>query len=103
MCIRDRFNGNAFAKLALDSGCAFAIIDEIQYAVEDDQRYILVDDCLQTMQPVSYTHLFLNHTRIPFFGTRQIAETGHIFHFAQVNYQLMRIRNIVHCLSLIHI
>ena len=28
----ESFNGNAFAKLALDSGCAFAIIDEIQYA-----------------------------------------------------------------------
>ena len=27
----ESFNGNAFAKLALDSGCAFAIIDEIQY------------------------------------------------------------------------
>ena len=37
----ESFNGNAFAKLALDSGCAFAIIDEIQYAVEGDQVYIV--------------------------------------------------------------
>ncbi|KAB4941069.1 UDP-N-acetylmuramoyl-tripeptide--D-alanyl-D-alanine ligase, partial [Bacteroides thetaiotaomicron] len=52
----ESFNGNAFAKLALDSGCAFAIIDEIQYAVEEDQRYILVDDCLQTMQKLANYH-----------------------------------------------
>ena len=37
----ESFNGNAFAKFALDSGCAYAIIDEGEYAVEGDQRYIL--------------------------------------------------------------
>ena len=52
----ESFNGNAFAKLALDSGCAFAIIDEIQYAIEGDQRYILVDDCLQTLQQLANYH-----------------------------------------------
>ena len=62
-------NGNAFAKLALDSGCAFAIIDEIQYAVEGDQRYILVDDCLQTMQQLANYHRRQ-------LGTRVIGITG---------------------------
>lgn len=65
----ESFNGNAFAKLALDSGCAFAIIDEIQYAVEGDQRYILVDDCLQTMQQLANYHRRQ-------LGTRVIGITG---------------------------
>ena len=44
----ESFNGNAFAGKALEDGCAFAIIDEAQYAIEGDRRYILVNDCLQT-------------------------------------------------------
>ena len=52
----ESFNGNAFAKFALDSGCAYAIIDEGEYAVEGDQRYILVDNCLQTMQQLANYH-----------------------------------------------
>ena len=39
----ESFNGNAFAGKALETGCAYAIIDEPEYAVEGDQRYILVD------------------------------------------------------------
>ena len=45
----ESFNGNAFAGKALETGCAYAIIDEPEYAVEGDQRYILVDDCLQQL------------------------------------------------------
>ena len=52
----ESFNGNAFAKFALDSGCAYAIIDEGEYAVEGAQRYILVDNCLQTMQQLANYH-----------------------------------------------
>ena len=52
----ESFNGNAFAKFALDSGCTYAIIDEGEYAVEGDQRYILVDNCLQTMQQLANYH-----------------------------------------------
>lgn len=65
----ESFNGNAFAKLALDSGCAFAIIDEAQYAIEGDQRYILVDDCLHTMQQLANYHRRQ-------LGTRVIGITG---------------------------
>ena len=46
----ESFNGNAFAGKALETGCAYAVIDESEYAIEGDQRYILVDDCLQTLQ-----------------------------------------------------
>lgn len=65
----ESFNGNAFAKLALDSGCAYAIVDEAEYAVEGDRRYILVDDCLQTMQQLANYHRRQ-------LGTRVIGITG---------------------------
>lgn len=60
----ESFNGNAFAEKALDSGCAYAIIDEAPYAVEDDRRYILVDNCLQTMQQLANYHRRQLGTRI---------------------------------------
>ena len=52
----ESFNGNAFAGKALETGCAYAIIDEPEYVVEGDQRYILVDDCLQTLQQLANYH-----------------------------------------------
>ena len=52
----ESFNGNAFAGKALETGCAYAIIDEPEYAVEGDQRYILVDNCLQTQQQLANYH-----------------------------------------------
>lgn len=63
------FNGNAFAGKALESGCAYAIVDEKEYAVEGDERYILVDDCLQTMQQLANYHRRQ-------LGTRVIGITG---------------------------
>ncbi len=65
----ESFNGNAFAGKALETGCAYAIIDEPEYAIEGDQRYILVDDCLQTLQQLA------NHHRRQ-LGTRVIGITG---------------------------
>ena len=65
----ESFNGNAFAGKALETGCAFAIIDEPEYAVEGDQRYILVDDCLQTLQQLANYHRRQ-------LGTRVIGITG---------------------------
>ena len=52
----ESFNGNAFAEKALNSGCAYAIVDEAGYAVEGDRRYILVDDCLKTLQQLANYH-----------------------------------------------
>lgn len=52
----ESFNGNAFAGKALETGCAYAIIDEPEYAVEGDQRYILVANCLQTLQQLANYH-----------------------------------------------
>ncbi|WP_118949852.1 UDP-N-acetylmuramoyl-tripeptide--D-alanyl-D-alanine ligase [Taibaiella helva] len=50
----DRFNGNAFAARALADGAAYAIVDEAAYATED--RCILVDDALSTLQQLAHHH-----------------------------------------------
>lgn len=48
------FNANAFADEALAKGAAYAVIDELQY--KKDDRYILVDDALQTLQKLAQRH-----------------------------------------------
>lgn len=50
------FNGNKFAAAALEKGCAYAVVDEAEYAVEGDDRFILVDDCLHTLQQLARYH-----------------------------------------------
>ena len=50
------FNGNAFAAKALEQGCAYAVVDESQYVVANDNRYILVDDCLKALQQLANAH-----------------------------------------------
>lgn len=48
------FNGNAFARQALDSGAAYAVIDEAAYAIEG--KTILVSDTLQALQDLARHH-----------------------------------------------
>lgn len=48
------FNGNKFAKQALESGAAYAVVDEKEYAI--DNRIILVDDTLKTLQELALHH-----------------------------------------------
>jgi UDP-N-acetylmuramoyl-tripeptide--D-alanyl-D-alanine ligase len=50
----DSFNGNTFAKKALDSGASFAVIDEKEYLL--DERCFLVDDALSFLQDVALYH-----------------------------------------------
>lgn len=50
----ETFNGNAYAASALEKGCSYAVIDEQQYAQDD--RFILVDDVLQTLQLLAHEH-----------------------------------------------
>ena len=50
------FDGNKFAKAALEKGCAYAIIDEPAYAEADNDRLILVDDCLKTFKEIAREH-----------------------------------------------
>ena len=50
------FDGNKFAKVALEKGCAYAIIDEPAYAEADNDRLILVDDCLKIFKEIAREH-----------------------------------------------
>lgn len=48
------FNGNTFARAALDTGAAYAVIDEDP--VVQDERLIQVDDVLSTLQQLAAHH-----------------------------------------------
>lgn len=48
------FNGNAFARQALDSGCAYAVVDDND--VQGDPRLIHVDNVLHTLQELAAMH-----------------------------------------------
>ena len=50
----ETFNGNAFARQALEKGCRYAVVDEPQYA--DSPNIFLVDDCLKTLQDLAREH-----------------------------------------------
>jgi UDP-N-acetylmuramoyl-tripeptide--D-alanyl-D-alanine ligase len=50
----DNFNGNAFASEALDKGAAYAVIDESEFHI--DERTILVDHVLETLQQLATYH-----------------------------------------------
>ena len=50
----DNFDANAFALSALEKGCAYAVIDNKQYAV--DERFILVNNVLETLQDLARHH-----------------------------------------------
>lgn len=52
----DRFDGNRYASSALQSGCSYAVVDNPSYAAEGDERYILVEDTLQTLQELARFH-----------------------------------------------
>ena len=57
------FDGNKFADMALEKGCAYVIVDEKEYAKEGDERYILVEDCLTTFKELArrwYPAVYLN-------------------------------------------
>ncbi len=48
------FNGNKFAKEALTKGAAYAVIDEPEY--KNDDKLILVEDVLQSLQQLARYH-----------------------------------------------
>jgi len=48
------FNGNRYAKEALEEGAAYAVIDEGEFKLSD--KYILVDDVLKTLQELATYH-----------------------------------------------
>ena len=50
----DNFDANDFAAGALEKGCAYAVIDNPQYAV--DERFIVVNDVLESLQELARFH-----------------------------------------------
>lgn len=60
----DNFNGNKFALSALESGAKFAIIDEVENKI--DERFILVDNALATLQQLANYHR--NQLKITIIG-----------------------------------
>ncbi len=59
----ENFNGNLFAIQALESGAAYSIVDEKN---DDDNRLILVNDVLKTLQELAKYHR--NQFTIPFIA-----------------------------------
>lgn len=49
------FNGNTFASKALEQGASYAVIDEVEFKINDN--CILVDDVLNTLQQLGNYHL----------------------------------------------
>ena len=49
-----RFDGNQYARAALDAGAAYAVIDDP--AAQIDERTILVEDSLQALQQLASYH-----------------------------------------------
>lgn len=52
----ESFDGNQFAASALEKGCAYAIVDDKSVIPAGDDRFILVDDCLQTFKDLAREH-----------------------------------------------
>ena len=50
----ENFNGNAYAKTALDNGAKYCVIDENEYA--EGNHFILVEDVLKTLQELATFH-----------------------------------------------
>ena len=60
----DNFNGNNYALQAIESGAAFAIVDQAEYAIDD--RFILVSDVLESLQDLARLHR--KHLKRPVIG-----------------------------------
>ena len=52
----ENFDGNSYAKSALEQGCAYAVVDNVAYADPADKRIILVDDALRALQQLARHH-----------------------------------------------
>lgn len=50
----DKYDGNQFAKIAIENGAKYAIIDNLEYKI--NEQYILVDNTLETLQQLALYH-----------------------------------------------
>lgn len=60
----ENFDGNSYAKKALEQGCKYAIIDNMMYADASDERIISVDNSLRMLQLLARHHRRLLGTTI---------------------------------------
>lgn len=60
----ERFNGNLFAEKAIETGCAYAVVDEAPE--RENERIILVDDVLLSLQKLANWHR--KKLKIPIIG-----------------------------------
>jgi len=60
------FNGNEFALQAQLNGAAYSIIDEQEFLQEGNDKIILVEDCLKTLQDLARHHR--SKLQIPIIG-----------------------------------
>ncbi|MGB3849506.1 MAG: UDP-N-acetylmuramoyl-tripeptide--D-alanyl-D-alanine ligase [Tunicatimonas sp.] len=75
----ENFNGNAFARQALESGAAYAVVDEPEH--QHDERCLLVDDVLTTLQDLAHHHrMQLSIPVIGINGTNGKTTTKELLH-----------------------
>jgi UDP-N-acetylmuramoyl-tripeptide--D-alanyl-D-alanine ligase len=75
----ERFNGNEFARQALDKGAAYAVIDEPEH--QHNERCLLVDDALAALQELAHHHRrALNIPVIGINGTNGKTTTKELLH-----------------------
>lgn len=60
----DTFDGNKYAANALQKGCSYAIVDDVNVVVPNNKHYILVDNVLTTLQQLANYHRRQLGTRI---------------------------------------
>ena len=60
----ENFNGNKFAKNAIENGAAYAVVDDVSFC--ENTNYILVEDVLKTLQKLAKYHR--NKINIPLIG-----------------------------------
>ena len=52
----ENFDGNSYAEAALAQGCSYAVVDDADCASPTDERIILVEDALRTLQLLAQYH-----------------------------------------------
>ena len=75
----DRFDANTFAREALDKGASYVVIDDKDYFI--DERTILVNDTLETLQKLAKFHrTYLNLPIIALTGSNGKTTTKELIH-----------------------
>ncbi|MGY5848760.1 UDP-N-acetylmuramoyl-tripeptide--D-alanyl-D-alanine ligase [Salegentibacter sp. HM20] len=74
------FNGNHYAFEALQKGAAYAVVDQPEYALNDEQ-YILVDNVLESLQQLATFHRkFLDLPILAITGSNGKTTTKELIH-----------------------